>query len=355
MSNWFEALSDSVQQSFGQAIVFKAGSGRLLFSPCGARLAACEMSGVDENLFWHHPDALDPQKLKQHAASILASLGGDRLWIAPEVGYFWTDLKAARIDPHTSTVIQPSMDSGDYRIAGQSSDHVQMTAQMALHDYRTGRDVTLRVNRYVGVTDELVELPQGVTCSSFLIRNDVTLLEADDEAVGGAWDLLQVPPVGTLICPTTTPVEQPRSYYNPYGDRHVVCDESSIRFLIDGMHRIKMGLSPQQTTGRMGYYRQLEHVSSLIVRIFAALPGEPYVDLPRSSDATFGGDALQAYNDDGNAGGFGEMEYHDPAVVAGRSPDSRSGSCVTHVLVGPDDAVRKVGEELLGVAIIPID
>jgi len=33
------------------------------------------------------------------------------------------------------------------------------------------------------------------------------------------------------------------------------------------------------------------------------------------------GDAVQVYNDDGNFGNFGEMEYHTPALVAGAGND----------------------------------
>ncbi|NJL31318.1 MAG: hypothetical protein HC898_06630 [Phycisphaerales bacterium] len=39
----------------------------------------------------------------------------------------------------------------------------------------------------------------------------------------------------------------------------------------------------------------------------------------------FRGDCVQAYNDDGTFGGFGEMEYHDPAIVAGRQPPAGWG------------------------------
>ncbi|MEO0586619.1 MAG: hypothetical protein AAF078_03175, partial [Planctomycetota bacterium] len=155
----------------------------------------------------------------------------------------------------------------------------------------------------------------------------------------------------------------PRSYYEPFGDRHVAVEGDCVRFLIDGKRRTKMGLLPEHTTGRMGYYRPLgDGRSSLIFRAFAALPGEPYCDLPVDHPAhdaaaagedhpeMFRGDGLQAYNDDGDAfpgTSFGEMEYHDPCVIAGRGPTSRTGSCVTHVMAGPDEAVRAVGRELL--------
>ncbi|NJO56652.1 MAG: hypothetical protein HC834_10335 [Rhodospirillales bacterium] len=172
-----------------------------------------------------------------------------------------------------------------------------------------------------------------------------------------------------------------RSYYDPFGTRHVSVGERCVRFLIDGRRRIKMGLRPEHTTGRMGYYRALgDGRATLIVRVFASLPGEPYCDLPRddprhralqlgeSSGPVLGGDALQAYNDDGDAFApkagqasvdakdvtFGEMEYHDPCVISGRAPGERGGTCVTHVVVGADASVRAWGASLLGCEIEPL-
>ena len=161
-----------------------------------------------------------------------------------------------------------------------------------------------------------------------------------------------VPPAGTLVCPTTRRV-LPRSYYEPFGDKHVVVDDTSVRFTVDAAHRIKMGLRPEHTTGRMGYYRPLAGgESSLIVRVFPVYPGELYVDIPRDHphDQRSGGDALQAYNDDLTYGPFGEMEFVAPAVMVGGCT-ARHTACVTHALVGPDAAVREAGAALLGVSI----
>ena len=50
-------------------------------------------------------------------------------------------------------------------------------------------------------------------------------------------------------------------------------------FLIDGKHRIKMGLCPEHTTGRMAYRREVGAVTTLIVRCFGPAPGLDYVDI----------------------------------------------------------------------------
>lgn len=341
MPDWFDRFRDKYHE---QCHVLTAGVGRLLVTQMGARVLGCQLPGVRDNLFWHPPDL-------ETSATIG---GGDRLWIAPEVAYYWPSLEQARQDPVKWARTPERVDPGGYKLVDANKRSVHLRARIRLTDVRVDKTIAFMVDRVVYVIDPPCAVSDQLSVCSFGLTNTLSLEHGDDDAAAGAWDILQVPPTGTLICPTTRQVE-PTSYYDPFGPRHVQCDPRSVRFLIDGRHRIKMGIPAAATTGRMGYYRPLpDGMASLIVRIFSPLPGDTYVDVPRSADATIrlGQDALQAYNDDGTFGGFGEMEYHDPALVVGQGrPATRAGTCVTHVITGPDDAVRKAGDDLLGVAI----
>jgi hypothetical protein len=348
MAAWFDELGSALKAVGCLPVILPCGDGRVMVLPHGARLLACELPGTGGNLFWHTPKACRPASLAPLIQSG-AGLGGDRLWIAPEIAYMWKDLARARVSPFDCYTLPPAMDPGSYRLLEEGADHVGLWADMELVDHRFGRSIRLRVDRRFTVAGRPDAVPAEVGFAGFAIRNDLALLGGDDGAVAGAWDILQVPPGGTLICPTLSPVAQPRSYYNPFGPRHVRAGDAAVRFMIDGAHQIKMGLSPSQTTGRMGYHLcDGSGRGTLIVRLFLPQPGEPYVDLPRSSDEVFGGDAMQAYNDSGMFGGFGEMEYHEPALVVGRSPSCRSGTSVTYVMAGPDEAIREAGRRLLG-------
>jgi len=369
--SWFDELHQQLIDQGQVPHVIPAGAGRLLIAEHAARLLAVEVPGIDENLIFHTDATGDGQ-----------ITGGDRLWLAPEVAWFWPSLKEAREDPKGTASCPSDIDPGRYVLVANETPHT-LWSTAALQDMRNGNHIALNVQRHFSACAPIVDHP-GLQCVSFLIRNGVSIAYTDDAderinaepgAVAGCWDILQVPPTGTLICPTTAAVD-PRSYYDPFGKYHVDVSDESVRFLIDGQHRIKMGIKPHHSTGRMGYYRELGNgYGSLILRVFAPLPGEPYCDLPRDSQAhdaiaqhadhpeQFDGDALQAYNDDGDSfpgTSFGEMEYHDPCVVAPEAdqaasvPLSRTGQCVTHVLVGPPNSVKKLGAELLGVAIDPI-
>jgi hypothetical protein len=156
---------------------------------------------------------------------------------------------------------------------------------------------------------------------------------------------------GSLICPITRAISQVRSYYEPC-DSHTQLRQDAVVFRMDAKKRVKFGLPPEVTTGRMGYYQKQSQGSSLIVRIFLSCPGQTYVDLPVDdilAGQRTGGDALQAYNHDDPSQPFGEMEYHDPAVLPGQEPLTRGGTSVTHVLAGPDETILEYGSQLLGV------
>ncbi|GAB4198176.1 MAG: hypothetical protein Kow00105_12140 [Phycisphaeraceae bacterium] len=354
MSEWFEQLDAAAQAQQQPTHRLVAGDGMLLVTERGARVLACQLPGVSDNLFFHHPTMLDPAHTDK-------PFGGDRLWIAPEVGWFWESLEQAREDPG-SQKFPPQIDPGQYTTDSASPVHAQLSNRLKLTDVRDGKSIELAVSRQIRAINAPYGLPSDLKCASFAITHILLARGGDDGAIACAWDILQLPPDGTLICPTTADpnqVSEPTSYYEPFGERHVIRDRNAVRFLADSRRMIKMGLKAEHTTGRMAYYRQLgQGLSTLVLRIFAPQPGEPYPDLPRSADKDqrTGGDALQAYNHgEPGPGGFGEMEYHDPAVIVGQGPTTRHGTSVTHVMAGPDDSIRAFGQRLLGVPINPIE
>lgn len=317
-----------------------AGHGSITIAQHGARVLACGLPDVPGNLFYEND----------------THTGGDRLWIAPEVAYFWPSLEKARQDPIKYAHTPEAVDPAHYQVTEETDRFVQLNTTMALTDTRNGANIAFEVRRTIATAGPPPTLPEGLACVSFTITNDLAMKHGDDGALVGAWDILQVPPTGTLICPTTRRAEV-TSYYDPFGEKHVQVEDHRVRFLIDRQRRIKMGIPADATTGRMAYYRVVDGVATLIVRLFNALPGESYVDVPRSAAPTqrLGTDALQAYCDDGTFGDFGEMEYHDPALVVGQTVPCRTSTCITHAVAGDDVAIRAFGESLLGVSVNPID
>lgn len=318
-----------------------AGDGQITIARQRARVLAARLSGVKENLFYEDANGT----------------GGDRLWISPENAYFWPDtelagkaFKSDRENLFNTYKIPEAVDPGKYEVADFSDRHVTLiNADIHLTDRRVDKKIHVDAQRQVRVVDKPKGLPSGLSVASFAITNTLTLKGGDEGAVAGAWDLVQVPWGGVIICPTVHAIKQsPASYYDPFGDS-VTWTDDQIRFAVNGKAQTKMALPPEVTTGRMGYLKG----NTLIVRIFAPMIGEPYVDMPVTADKSlrFGCDCLQTYGDNGFFGPFGEMEYHDPALVVGRSPSVRSNTCVTHVLAGDEAAIHEAGAILLGVDI----
>lgn len=340
-----------------ETFTIQTGDGAITVATRGARVLDCRVEGIDDNLFY------DDGK----------GGGGDRLWIAPEVAYYWPSLEEAISDPVGTAEVPADVDPGAYELVGEYEDDSEgasggssggasggvsgggglvLINDCSLIDSRDGKAIGLEMTRSFAVADRPEGLPSEVKCLSFTTTNELSVLGGDAGAVAAAWDILQVPPTGTLICPTKGKV-QPRSYYDPFGEKHVVSDDDAVRFLIDAKRRVKMGIRPEDSLGKMGYYRPLaDGLSTLIYREFSMDLDGTYVDIPRDhpADQRSGGDALQAYCDDLTYGSFGEMEFVAPAVIVGGA-ESQVSSCVTHVLAGPDNAVRAAGEALLGVSV----
>ncbi|MEQ9461620.1 MAG: hypothetical protein RIG82_11785 [Phycisphaeraceae bacterium] len=341
-TGWFDRLHTALNARGWKPSILQTRSGRLLITEHNARLFAIEIDGLDHNALWHDPTHENP---KSNAALI----GGDRLWIAPEVAYYWDSLELARQDPGGNARNPPQVDPGHYTTTHTTDQTLSYHATVELTDSRVDKSIRFEVQRSFRVAQSLPTLPPEVRCLSFALDNQLTLTAGDDGALAGGWSISQLPTGGTLHCPTHGRATSVTSYYDPFQDR-VEIDDTGVRFRIDGQAKVKMGLPAETTTGRMGYYRETGSGAVLLLRAFPTLPGEPYVDVPIAApaDQRYGTDVLQAYNHDGGPNTFGEMEYHDPAIIVGTQPQSRSGTSVTHALFGPVDQIKAVGETFLG-------
>lgn len=311
-----------------------AGEGHVTVTPHRARVVAVTLGPDGQNQF--HDDG--------------AGGGGDRLWIAPEPAFHWEDVDQARDAPFEHYHVPECVEPGRYQRVDAGPRHITLANEgVDLTDHRVGKRILFDVLRQVRIIDAPAGLPPGLATASFAITNTLTLRGGDDGAVAEGWDLLQLPRGGTIICPTVTPLEtMPTPYFEPFEDS-VTLRPDAVWFKVDGKRQIKMGLPPEVTTGRMGYI----HGNTLIVRIFTPLIGETYVDVPLFADRKLrrGRDCLQTYSDDDTFGPFGELEYHDPALVVGAQPNVRSGTSVTHVITGEASDVRAAAMHLLGVSV----
>lgn len=331
--------------------VLARGGTRLVLCERGARVMALDGGPLADGSPW--PEGLF--FLTDDGQGHLT--GGDRFWLGPEVGWFWPSLEAAREDPARHAAIPAQIDPGAWGLGEADAASATLHTTISLEDARDHKKLRLQAERSIRLLAAPAGLPDDVACVAYAIDHRLTAAGGEAGAVASSWSIAQVPPGGTLVCPTVRPLSVPddvTSYYDPFGEDHVRAGDGAVRFVIDAARRIKMGLKAEDTTGRMGYFRRLaDGRASVLLRFFPALPGEHYCDVPRSAhaDVRSGGDCLQAYNDDLTFGRFGEMEHHDPAVEVG-GVESQSHTSTMLAVAGPEASVRRVAHRLLGV---PVD
>ena len=83
----------------------------------------------------------------------------------------------------------------------------------------------------------------------------------------------------------------------------------------------------------------------LYIKQFMVDPKGKYLDHPWGIPSDYG-DAIQIYNDDGNMGGFTELECHGPAHILAHG-EKQSHDIYVHVLTGPVDELKEIGSQIL--------
>ena len=84
------------------------------------------------------------------------------------------------------------------------------------------------------------------------------------------------------------------------------------------------------------------------MRNFFNNPSAPYAEEP---DHTPGcrGHSIHVYNDDGNAGGFGELECNAPTLGGETGRSSSTDELVLWLYIGAPAKVKEIGLHLLGI------
>ena len=119
---------------------------------------------------------------------------------------------------------------------------------------------------------------------------------------------------------------------------------------MDGRSLLKIGVQAASLLGRMGYLRETgPDTCALLIRNCAVNPSGQYLDAPWDDPTgTELGYAAQCYVDDGGLGGFGELEYHAPAVGAGTGLTAYTDVSQVWAFHGPAQTLSRIARQLLG-------
>lgn len=304
-----------------ETFTWPAGSGSLTLLPSRGRVLQASLGGHDA--YWVN---------EQEPALAGWNAGGDRLWAAPELDWFWKTRTAVDFDQYE---IPAALDPAPWFTEDHQPGYCRVTQNVELPNQHDGQVTRFKRARNF----ELVALNQAPFFEihlAYRTDNELSIKSGPEDQCLDSWSILQLPPGGTLWLGTSGE-GVPRDYFAPVPASMWGRDADALHFEINGAQQYKVGVAPHHSNGRMAYTRPVDGQLLVIYRQFWVQPWRFYCDWPMLSGATQG-DAVQIYNDDGNAGGFGEMEYHSPALRIGQGPQQLIDSNLTIVgLVSPDN------------------
>jgi len=303
-----------------------------------------------QSVLWLNPAAWESeQAYARFVAEGQWNVGGERLWLAPEIRFTVRD----RSDFWGTYVLPTEMDPGNYRLeaTGQTASLTgeatlprfnPIEGEVRLHikrTYRPAANPLRHLNAFAGLCD-------GVAYTGYSHDVAIDILATSGEAVVEAWTLAQVIPDGTLIVPATPGVEF-EDYYEPIDDQHMQITSVAALLAVTGRRRYKVGFRSPHLTGRVGFFKRCpDGQAELIVRNFFSDPSSEYVEEP-ADRVGCRGLSVHVYNDGGVFGGFGELECNG-RTIGGRTGASGSDEFAFWFFCGAEAKVRRVSEALLG-------
>ena len=332
----------------GFQVIDLPSGGRLLVSQRGGRLMPFLPSG--ESVLWLSPALGDRERFAAFVERDDWNLGGERIWIAPEIQFTIRD----RRDFWGSYALSPAMDPGGWILEADGDGGCSLRQEVELPAYNLASGTKrLAVERHVRpALDPLrawggeAGTVEGVTFHGY--EHDVVLRDLEPNAIGAqAWSLLQLNPGGWVLLPTLSRVS-PREYFEPVRPEHCWSVPDALELSITGAHRYKVGVGALHHLGRVAYLRTLDAGRAcLMVRSFFNNPSSDYLEEPADRPGEHG-DSIHVYNDDGNAGGFGEIECYGQALGGAGRRTAASDTTVLWLYHGQPAAITEVARRLLG-------
>ncbi len=257
------------------------------------------------------------------------NIGGDRLWIAPERDWHWTDISSFDLDNY---LVAEAIDPGSWQIAQQSASTLTVTQSFTVQHRRRPSFVHGTIQRHFDFNVEAQPRLPGLGDTVTWSTADTLAVEDGTPGQGiNLWRILQVPVGGEMFVPAQGPV----SFRLHFGDeaRLVTASQAGVTAAITGDQIYKIGMGQESVANCIAYARPLTEDSLLVIARWFQVPSDAtYLDTPMDQPDT-PGDVIQIYNDNGVFGGFGELEVHGPGLqVAGREA-SRQRSRISDTLI----------------------
>jgi hypothetical protein len=323
---------------------------RIVISQYGGRVFGPFLSPASESIFWTNRAFATPAAFEAWMTAGQSNLGGERLWIAPEIQYNVRD--RTRFDE--TYAVPTQIDPGCYALDQPRASEWRLAQVMKLDVYHVASGTKdLRVEILIRRVDDPLRhvsayprLIDGVIFAGY--EQTITLGERRHDAImSAAWNLIQLNPGGVILIPAFPGVEW-TDYYDPARELQTFLP-GHVQAQITGQRRYKLGYRAAYLTGRVGYFNTLgDGRAYLIVRQFFNNPSNPYVNEPGRVPGAWG-DSVQVYNDGGALGGFGELEVHGQTIGGTTGRSASRDQLVLWLYAGPLDRIKDLMPYLLGI------
>lgn len=323
----------------------------IIISQRGGRIFGPFLSQESESIFWINSAFARPDSFKALLDSGDWNLGGERIWIAPEIQYSIRD----RTDYWGSYHLPEQVDPGRYVLSQPKPDQWRLSQDMTLEAYNLASGqkelhlerVIRRIEDPLRNLSDYRDLIDGVLFAGY--EQVVSLSESKlDDIMSEAWSLVQLNPGGLLLIPASPRVEF-TDYYEPIDESLQAIHSDHVRLKITGDWQYKVGYKAAHLFGRLAYFNHFDDGRAyLIARNFFNNPSLPYAEEPSHSPGCRG-HSVHVYNDGGDFGGFGELECNAQTIggVTGRS--SSTDQLALWLYVGAADKLKKIALHLLGI------
>jgi hypothetical protein len=344
----------AVLQATGEAFVTLplADGFQIIVTQRGGRVFGPFAGDDGESLTWINAALANAADFTAFRAAGQWNVGGERVWIAPEVQYNIRN----RADFWGSHHVPAAMDPAEYRLETVNGG-ARLRATMPLQAYNlSDAATTLEVEKHIRLIGNPLRalhnadaLMQGVRCAAY--ETAVSLAFAQGTAgtpVSESWNLTQLNAGGTLYIPCTAGAQVSPFFGDPAADALHPLD-GAYRIQLTGQRQYKTGYKAAGMRGVMGYLHALSPTQSyLLVRSFFNNPSAVYAEeVPDIVGAN--GHSVHVYNDGGQFGGNGEMEASGQAIGGNSGRSHTHDAFIMSVFVGATPQLQRIMDVLLGV------
>lgn len=323
--------------------------GLLRIAGNGSRVIGLQAAGSSAQAFWHN-EQWEPGDW---------NLGGDRFWISPELDFFQPSpgeyVTPAALDPGAWTVSDASAATATCELACTLSHpagpvSLRLARKITLAPNPLTRSQTSQTSQASGASrwQELAYIgyEQETTLHVAAPESDLPSPSRAHAGYCNLWSIMQVPEGGIAYAGAYGADELQVMFGDQPQAVRMEPTRGGIRVPFTGTDKFKLSLDALLCTGRMGYVRQLAPaVSSLVIRQFHVNPSAIYPDYMPGNPGQLGS-CLQLFYDGKQMGGFGELEYHAPALPLDRE-GAMSDRSQTYFYVGNSELIDQLAAALL--------